>query len=221
LLKVLLALGGRDVKADQLADALWPHIEADYAHKSFHQTLHRLRTFILENDEAMILRDGRLKLNHELIWVDTWALEHLIAEIDAELRESGSGIDHALLQGLIDELLLAYRGPFLPDDDEQPGYIACREQIRARLLRVMNRVARHWEDVGRRNLAIDAYLRCIDADELWEPLYRELMLCMQRGGSTEEAVATYEQLRAVLAARQKRMPSAQTQAVYVGLQRTL
>jgi hypothetical protein len=35
LLKVLIALGGENVRADQLADALWPHVEADFAHKSF------------------------------------------------------------------------------------------------------------------------------------------------------------------------------------------
>ena len=52
-------LDGRDVQelvalCDQLADALWPHMEADYAHKSFTATLHRLRR-LLDDDDAVLL----------------------------------------------------------------------------------------------------------------------------------------------------------------------
>src|SRR5262249_50010490 len=54
LLKVLIALGGENVRADQVADALWPHMEADYAYKSFTATLHRLRR-TLEEDDTLIL----------------------------------------------------------------------------------------------------------------------------------------------------------------------
>ncbi len=53
LLKVLVALGRHNVRADQLADALWPHMEADYAHKSFTATLHRLRR-MLDDDDALV-----------------------------------------------------------------------------------------------------------------------------------------------------------------------
>jgi ATP/maltotriose-dependent transcriptional regulator MalT len=57
LLKVLVALGRHGVRADQLADALWPHMEADYAQKSFTATLHRLRR-MLDDDDALTLGDG-------------------------------------------------------------------------------------------------------------------------------------------------------------------
>src|SRR5207302_153840 len=107
LLKVLVANGGHNVRADQLADSLWPHVDADYAHKSFTATLHRLRR-LLDDDEAVTLRDGRLSLNPGLVWVDTWALEQAVA--DSRLEEA----------------LALYRGPFLPDEAEQPSYIACR-----------------------------------------------------------------------------------------------
>src|SRR5262249_90767 len=66
LLKVLIALGRNSVRADQLADALWPHMEADYARKSFTATLHRLRR-MLDDDEALILSDGRLSLSKILV----------------------------------------------------------------------------------------------------------------------------------------------------------
>ena len=218
LLKLLVALGGQNVRADQLADALWPHVDADYAHKSFTATLHRLRR-LLGDDEALVLRDARLSLNPALVWVDTWALESVIAEIDEALRAPRSDATDAAVHALSNEALVLYRGPFLPDESEQPGFIGCREQLRARLLRCLARVARRWEEAGQTATAADCYLRCIDADNLFEAPYRNLMLCYQRAGDPIEARATYERLRTIFSAKLKVMPSPETQAVLAGLDR--
>ncbi len=216
LLKVLIALGGQNVRSDLLADALWPRVDADYAHKSFTTTLHRLRR-ILDEEDALILRDTRLSLDAKLVWVDTWALDQLLAELDGALRDPRPRAAGPVLSALTDEALALYRGPFLPDESEQPSYIACREQIRAKLLRCLTRAARRWEEAGMPEAAIDCYLRCIDADDLCEPFYRNLMLCYQRRGDFVEALSTYERLRAALSARLKVMPSPETQAVYAAL----
>jgi len=216
LLKVLIALGGENVRADHLADALWPHVDADYAHKSFTATLHRLRR-MLEDDDALLHRDGRLSLNPGLVWVDTWALEDVLEALDSALRAPGSHATDAAARSLVEEALALYRGPHLPDETEQPGYIACRDQLRARLLRPLARIARDWEEAGKADLAIDCYLRSIEADELWEACYRQLMLCYQRSGNTMAALEAYERLRTTLAARLKSEPAAETQAIYAGL----
>jgi len=216
LLKVLVALGGENVRAEQLADALWPHVEADFAHKSFTATLHRLRR-LFGDDDAVILRDARLGLNPALVWVDTWALEHVLRELDDALRLPNAQRVAPLLANLADEALALYRGPFLPDESEQPGYIACREQFRARLLRCLSRVARQREEAEQAEAAADLYLRLIEADDLFETPYRYLMLCYQRSGDLGEGRAAYERLRTVLSTRLKIMPSAETQAVYASL----
>ena len=54
-------------------------------------------------------------------------------------------------------------------------------------------------------------------DPLCEALYRHLILCYQRSGNRIEAIATYERLRTVLAARLKTVPSAETQALYASI----
>jgi len=128
LLKVLVALGGHNVRVDQIADALWPRVDADYAHKSFTATLHRLRR-ILDEEDALILRDARLSLNPRCFWVDTWALDRLLVELDDALRDPRPDATAPALRALTDEALGLYRGPFLPDESEQPGYIACREDL--------------------------------------------------------------------------------------------
>jgi DNA-binding SARP family transcriptional activator len=216
LLKVLVSMGGQNVRADLLADALWPHVDADYAHKSFTATLHRLRR-IFGGDDALRLSDGRLSLNATQFWLDTWATEHLLNEIDACLRADDARAAAPTLSALITELLALYRGPYLPDEAEQPAYIARREQLRARLLRALTRLARRWEDRQDDEAAVDCYLRFIDADELCEPFYRNLMLCYQRRGEVAEALATYDRLHAVLAARLRSTPSPETQAIHTGL----
>jgi len=216
LLKVLVALGCHNVRADKLADALWPHMEADFAYKSFTATLHRLRR-LLEDDDALVLRDGRLTLNKALVWVDTWALEQLFDNLDVSPREPDGDGGVAIGEKFTHDVLAIYRAPFLPDESEQPAYIACREQLRARLLRFLARIARGHEEAGASDRAVDCYLRLIEADALYEPLYRQLMQCYQRSGATIDALATYERLRTVLATQLKIMPSAETQALYASL----
>ena len=216
LLKVLISLGGADVRIDTLADALWPHVDADYAHKSFTATLHRLRR-ILGEDDALRLRDGRLSLNPALFWLDIRALEHGLADLDDSTGHRTAAPGSNAWQARVDEALALYTGPFLQDDTEQPAYTVRREQLRARLLRALARVARHWEPLGRGEIAVDGYLRCIDVDEQCEGFYRHLMLCYQRQGNPGEALTTYVRLQGVLAARSKSVPSAETEAIRAGL----
>jgi DNA-binding SARP family transcriptional activator len=216
LLKVLVALGGRDVRSDQLADALWPHAEADFAYQSFTATLHRLRR-TLRSDDALILSDGRLTLDRTKVWVDTWTLEQSCDAFDVALRGVAPGTLETVLRGFAEEVREVYRGPFLPDESEQPAYTACREQVRSRILRLLARVARGFEEAGSPHAGTDWYLRFIEADELYEPLHRHLMLSLQRRGDVAEALATYERLRTMLAVRAKTMPSSEIQALYASL----
>ncbi len=217
LLKLLVSQGGQNVRVDQLADTLWPHVDADYAHQSFTATLHRLRR-ILGGEDTLKLRDGRLSLNDALFWLDIRALDEVMSAIELVLRESDARAADEPLRVLLEEALSLYRGPFLADESEHPAYLARREQIRGRLLRTLARAARHLEAGGRAQSAIDAYQRCIDADEQCEAFYRNLMLCHQRLGETGEALGAYERLRAVLAARSKTEPSPETRAIRASLQ---
>lgn len=220
LLKLLISLGGDAVRVYQLSDALWPQVEADYAHKSFTAALHRLRR-LLDDDEALVLRDGRLSLHPAAVWTDTAALDQVLSEIESAARLPAAPTStlrpDPALHACVQEALDLYRGPFLPDESDQPGYIAFREQLRARLLRCVARVARHQEEAGDFETAADFYLQILRADSLFEAPYRNLMLCYQRQGDLNAARETYERLRTTLSMRMKTMPSAQTQAVYASL----
>jgi DNA-binding SARP family transcriptional activator len=117
----------------------------------------------------------------------------------------------------MEQVLALYRGPFLPDEADQPAYQALREQLRARLLRQLASASRAWETQGHADVAVDAYQRLIDADPLFEAAYRQLMLCHQRRGDVFAARDVYERLRTTLSMRLRVMPSAQTQDLYATL----
>ena len=51
LLKAIVALGGREVAEERLAEALWPEADGDGAHQALAVTLHRLRR-LLGREEA-------------------------------------------------------------------------------------------------------------------------------------------------------------------------
>lgn len=215
LLKVMAALGGTGVRAEQLAEMLWPNVDADYAYKSFTATLHRLRR-IFDDDDTVLLRDGRLSLNRNLVWLDAWALDEVITDMESQLRVA-DGRAATTAQALVEEALGLYRGAFLPDEDDQPVYAAKREQLRNRMVRNVARYARGWEEGGATDAAIDCWSRFVDADELCEAFHRHLMASHQRQGDFASAISAYERLRNVLAARLKTQPSPETQAAYAAL----
>ena len=211
LLKVVVALGGKDVRAEQLAETLWPHVDGDYAYASFTSTLHRLRR-LLSVDEAVLLQDGRVSLNPDYFWVDTWAFERALSRVDTEPGER--------LTQLAQHLLELYRGPFLEDESGRACYIAFREHLRSRFLRYTGKLARQWEDMEQWDQIIDYYEHAIDVDSLCEGLYRQLMVLYQKRGRIPEAMDVYDRCRKTFSALLSANPSAETTAIYESIKRS-
>ncbi len=81
LLRALVAYGGRGVPSCRLIDELWPEAEGDAATRSLKTTLHRLRK-LLGREDAVQLRDGQISLNPTCVWVDRWAFEQVLEEME-------------------------------------------------------------------------------------------------------------------------------------------
>ena len=176
LLKALIAFGGREVSEERLTEALWPRIDGDSAHRSFTTTLHRLRK-LLGEDKAIILREGRLTLDDRYCWVDTWALEQVLTEINNLFGGSGTDIKPETVTNLADKALALYEGPFMDREADQSWYLSARERLRNKFLRAVGELARYWEETGQRERAVEYYQKGLEADNVAEGLYRHLMIC--------------------------------------------
>lgn len=201
MLKVLITLGGRNIKEDRVRETLWPETEDGAAHSAFTTTLSRLRKLI--GHEAVTISEGMLSLNPHYCWVDVWALGRLLTEAD---KRNNFPID--------DKLLRLYQGPFLCEEESVWAF-ALRERLSSKFVRYIRASGRLLEKAGEYEQAIILYQKGIEADPLAEGLYRCLMACHHAGGSHSEAAAVYHRCRKTLSAMLGILPSPKTDGLYL------
>ncbi len=213
LLRVLIACGGQQVPKEHVADLLWPRVAGDSAQRSLTSTLHRLRK-LLGDPAAVVLHDARLTLERRLFWVDAWALDAALDELDAALRRPAAPAGDDKVAALGERIIELYGGPFLGMEDDETWAIPLRDRLRTQFVRAVTEVGRRLEQAGAHERAIGCYERCLEADPLAEGLYRQLMQCHAGLGRTAEAIEVYGRCRRALAAAHGVEPSGETRQVY-------
>ena len=216
MLKVLIAFGGRDVREDRIADALWPEADGDMMHGCFTITLHRLRKLIGIHN-ALELRDGRLTLDQRYCWSDVWAFERILGEADRRWRKGANICDITKAVELIQRAIEIYHGNFLSGETEKPWKIALCERLRSKFLRSVGRLGHYWETSGEWGKALECYQRGIEVDITAEDLYRRLMDCYHRLGRQSEAMLVYDRLKRILSETFGIEPSLETKAIWKSL----
>ena len=203
LLKVLIALGSRDVAETRVIDALWPDSEGGAGQQSLSTTLSRLRKLI--GAHSINRHDGRLGLEPTLCWVDCWALE----------RALGSNPKAASFDALASKIGRLYRGHFLQGDDDATWALHLRERLHVNVVARLNQSAQAALSQGDVELAIRLYELGLQVDDLVEDFYAGLIRCRIHSGQASDAVNTYRQCQRVLAKRLGVMPSAMTTRLYL------
>lgn len=209
LLQALIALGGRDVGAEMLGQALWPDADGDMAKNTFDVTLHRLRR-LLDVKDLLVLRDQRLTLNSELAWVDAWTFERLVNHAERLLVHAGDPLVMRQLSRIGERLVTLYQGNFLERETSSGWSLTLRERLRSKLLRHILDNGRLQEGLDQWDAAIRLYRRGLEIDPLTEALYQRLMVCYRENGQRGDALATFERCRVVLARQFQIPPSAAT-----------
>src|ERR1700723_643813 len=204
LLQALVALGGTEVSAGALIDALWPDSEGDAAYHALVSALYRLRQLLGARD-AVRMEGGKVSLNRDQLWVDMWEFEE---ELQRPHDPQVYGIER------IDRLRRLYQGHFLQHETEKPWVLKARQYLRDRLLRAIRDAARECEHARRWEDAATLYRSGIELDSLNEGLYRGLMLCHQQLGDHSEALQAYGRCRDLLTRFLGIPPNAKTQALY-------
>ncbi len=210
LLKALIAFGGRGVGTGRLIDALWPDTYGDAAVSAFTTTLQRLRG-ILGNEAAIRVGKGKVTLDHLYCWVDAWAFERILSEIETRVRSTKSP---GKVFELFEKALCMYKGDFLGEDAEFHWTFSMRERLRNRFLRHIAGTGEYLRQNGQFKRAIECCRRGLEVDPLAEELYQQLMKCYARLGYRGEVKKTYYSCLNALSGVLRVKPSPETEAVY-------
>lgn len=187
LLMALVALGGREISASQLAELLWPDADGDAARATLGTARYRLR-HLLDTDDAIRLADGKLSLDPQRVWVDRQAFEPLAERLAG--NEPGDAPAESLFE--------LYGGHFLEHEEELRGMLLPRDKLKAQLRRAVEACGRRLEQAENWEMAARIYERGIALDLLAEPLYRRLMVCQATLDRTAQAIETYRRCRQAL-----------------------
>jgi LuxR family transcriptional regulator, maltose regulon positive regulatory protein len=204
LLQALIALGGTEVSAGVLIDALWPDSEGDAAYHALETGLYRLRQ-LLGSRDAIRMEGGKVSLNRDQLWVDMWEFEEALRR---PLDPNADDIERMA------HLRRLYQGHFLQHEPEKLWVLNARHELRDRLLRAIRDAARQCEHTRRWEDAANLYRSGIELDALNEGLYRGLMLCHQQLGDHSDALQAYRRCRELLTRFLGIPPNAKTQALY-------
>ena len=213
LLMVLVAKGGRDVPMNEVAEVLWPHVDKEYGTKSMTINLHRLRR-LFNNDDSLILREGRLSLNDKLIWLDTWAMEHQLVNIESTITMPGYVPGKTGIKDMFDRLMNIYQGAFLNEDEEYTCYITARNHYRAEFIRGINLLVDTIIEYNVPLLVPELYNQCLQKDPLAEGIYRRLLFWYLDANRHADALDTYDRCRVAMGRSGLRSPSAEMQSIY-------
>ena len=136
LLQALIAAGGKGIRDEDLADALWPEADGDAAAQTLKTTLYRLR-LLIGKDEVVKVREGRVTLDDRHCWIDAWAFEQLLGEADRSNSQAALP--------LLEKAVGLYQGPFLGRGMEEPWLLSAAERLRSKFLRGVEKLGSFLE----------------------------------------------------------------------------
>jgi LuxR family maltose regulon positive regulatory protein len=186
LLRVIVALGGRNLSEQRLMDALWPDAEGDSGRNALSVTLSRLRELLGVKD-AVQVSEGTISLDDRFVWTDVWAFERLIraAERETEKRED------------LEKAIGLYHAHFL-EGESASWAISPRERLRESFLRSIESLGKYWEQNREWQKAVEVYRKGVHADDLNEKCYLRQVSCLLKLGSRAEALSVYRRLKKTL-----------------------
>jgi len=211
LLKMLVALGGRDVESTAIMAALWPDADGAAAKASFDTALYRLRK-LLDVEHALSLAGGKLSLAPEHVWTDVWAFDDAL-DAAQRVAENGATESPGRIADAARSVLAAYPGALL-GTEEEPWIAKPRDALRARFVRTLMRLGEELEAAGDWPVANAVYRRGLEADSLAEPFYRGLMRSLAASGDQAEALVAYRRCRELLSVVLGLKPSAETERLH-------
>ncbi len=216
LLKTILSYGGERIPKEIIIDELWPEESPRVAERNFKTTLQRLRKSLEPSihkefgSSYIHLHDNLVFLDAELCHVDADRFLLLLKLVD-ERQKKGNGKEAF---PFYTEAMEIYKGDFLPEELYAPWPDKRREELRAKYIELLNKLASLHERQGSLKKAVDCYKKTIQVDPLIEEPYQKLMNLYTGKGMYNEALRTYEDCKKALKKELKTQPDSTTTAIY-------
>jgi len=216
LLKILVAMGGRDVSEIRICEALWPDSEGDNAHSAYTTTLSRLRKLL--GKDALHVSHGQLSLNDHLCWLDLWAFKRSLKELELVLTGDNScHVDD--IEENIHKIFSLYQGLFMEYEVQAGWMLPQRERLQVKLLRIIKQAIKFFSSNRRCKNVIALYEKALEIDPLSEDYYRGLMQCHASLGNIAKALALYDHCQSILGATFGINPSEKTRQLQKELEK--
>jgi two-component SAPR family response regulator len=216
LLKIIIALGGREISTTSLMSALWPDVDGDTAQRSFDTTLHRLRKMI-GDEHVLLVRDGKLSLNGRYCWVDVWSFERLLGQSHRLLMSDVSGQQVFSVERLTENLMGLYQDHFLAKEELTSWSVSLHERLRSKFIHHLLEVGRYMEKHGYWEQAMHCYRKGIDVDDLVEVFYQRLMVCCLATRRFSEGLSVYRRCSQVLSITLGLQPEPESESLHRSL----
>jgi LuxR family transcriptional regulator, maltose regulon positive regulatory protein len=201
LLKVLIALGSRNVAEHMVVDALWPDSPGDAGQQALATTLNRLRKLI--GPAAILRQDGKLSIQSERVWCDVQALADGLNRTDP---------DQPTMLASIGAL---YGGRFLSCDDSIACTAPMRERMHKAVMSTLLDAARGEAAAGRHESAVGLCEQGLQIDDLFEGFYAVAMQSLVVTGRCADAVLQYRRCQRALSTLLGVAPSQATHQVFL------
>ena len=191
LLKALVTAGADGISVNRLSALLWPDADGDKAHHALEMVIHRTRK-LLGREDALLLRQGLLRLNSLLCRVDAFAFSSGMDSALAAFAEQKTGTALSLFE----KYLPICKGYLLDDcdDEELPWILPARKRLVLKYRTGIEKSGGLYESENLHDKALELYRRAFDQADESETLCRCYIRCCLRLGRRSEAVEAYRRL---------------------------
>lgn len=199
LLKSLITIGkNKCILKDDLLTAIWPHVEREKALTNIKITLHRLRKK-LRHHNAIIASKGKLKLNADICWVDTWAIEKLLTDVEKEWNKQATGCGSPIKAVQMTRQLMQKMTPrFIPEVDDKWAF-SYRKQLNRRFFNCLKPLGAFFEKSNNWMDASIIYSKGMAHLPEEISFYEQLIHCYHQCGLRSMAISTYNLYRKKIA----------------------
>ncbi|MCU1393460.1 MAG: hypothetical protein JWM34_1888 [Ilumatobacteraceae bacterium] len=182
----LLAVRGGRAGVDEIVEELWPEVDPTVGRKRLRNVLNR----VVQAYPDLVIREGEVLAVSSEVTID-------LARFTAAARSALSGSDDAIEQAR-GALALA-TGPLLPDAPYEPAFIAERDSVQRRQLRLLDLIVDAADAAGDVTVAAARLQEALDVDPADEARSLRLASILIAGHRRAEARATLARTEVALA----------------------